>query len=69
MIVRFTEAERYDISQDKGVTLFMGSTPKGTYHTEQHCENSKSLRETREKFKAKVFELMQSGTNPGKIAL
>jgi hypothetical protein len=68
-IVRFNEFNRYDIRQDKEVVCFTGHTPKGTFHTEQHCPTSRHLRETREKFREKVIELIESGEAPKEIQL
>ena len=68
-IVRFTEAERYDINQDCEVTRFVATTSKGSYHVEIPTVSSKNLREKRVKFKEKVMEAIQSDLDPCEVAL
>lgn len=69
MIVRFTEAQRYDIRQDAEVTLFMASTDHGSYHMERQCATSRVLRDTRNAFKERVMDLMQAGKAPCEVRL
>lgn len=68
-IVRFSEAQRYDINQDCDVTRFVATTPKGSYHVEIPTVSSKNLREKRSRFKERVMELIQSDLDPCEVIL
>jgi len=67
--VRFQEYARYDITQDRNVTLFMATTPKGCYSAEVVVDGYKAIRENRERFKERAIDLITSGADPCKVEL
>ena len=69
MIVRFSEATRYDIQKDCEVVLFMAHTKGGTFHTETPLGTTRQLREKRTTFKDKVVELIESGQTRGEVVV
>ena len=65
--VRFTEFERYDITIDSDVIVFMATTNGGTYHAEVRKGSSREVRETREKFKEAAIGAITEGVAPCEI--
>lgn len=69
LVVRFNEATRYDITQDREVILFTAATNTGTYHAEVPLLTTRHLRDKRNEFKDKVITLMEAGATPQEVAL
>ena len=69
ILVRFSESERYDPLKDCEVVRFMATTDRGSYHTEVPIEGAKSLRTSRQAFKAAVEECIRTGTSPCEVRL
>lgn len=67
LIVRFNEATRYDITQDREVICFMAMTNAGTYHAEVPLLTTRGLRDKRNAFKDKVIEKMEAGQPPCEV--
>lgn len=69
LVVRFNEATRYDITQDREVICFMAMTNNGTYHCEVPLLTTRGLREKRNAFKERVIEKMEAGQPPCEVQL
>lgn len=69
LVVRFNEATRYDITQDREVICFMAMTNQGTYHCEVPLLSTRHLRDKRKEFKDKVITFMEQGVAPTEVPL
>lgn len=69
LVVRFQEAERYDITRDAEVVMFLGTTNFGSFYAEVEKEGAKTLRAKRDLFRERTLQLMQAGSNPCEVDL
>ncbi len=69
MIVRFSECERYDITKDCEVVLFMALTSRGTFHVELPRVSARVFRENRERFRERAITLIEAGKDPQEVTL
>lgn len=67
--VRFQESTRYDIQRDANVVRMMATLSNGTFYTDVELSDGKSLRESRQAFKAAVVDAIGNGENPREITL
>lgn len=69
MIVRFSEYEYYNINHDEDWVRFMGTTDKGSFFSEAPRGTFSHYREQKQEFKDKVYEAMNTNTDPMEIEL
>lgn len=68
-VVRFQEFEYYNINEDEDWVRFTATMDKGSYYAEVPRGTSKSFRENRDKFKAKVIDYLASAVDPCEVDL
>ena len=69
LVVRFQETERYDITRDAEVVMFLGTTNYGSFYAEVAKDGAKTLRAKRELFKERTLAMMQAGADPCEVDL
>ncbi len=67
--VRFHEHERYDITTDERLIIFIATTDLGSYFMEVADNGAHSIREARKEFKDAAINLIESGEPPCELTL
>lgn len=70
-VIRFQEFEYYNINEDEDWVRFTATMTKGSYYAEVPLGSARVFRENRDKFKAKVIDLLSSAVavDPCEVSL
>jgi hypothetical protein len=68
-VIRFQEFEYYNINEDEDWVRLTATMTKGSYWAEVPRGTFKDFRENRDKFKAKVIDLLSSAVDPCEVSL